>query len=58
MDPILTIRAVTELIAVVSPLLRGWGKNEEAERLDALRIQLLDKSDATLDRVIASRQQD
>lgn len=58
MDPILTIRAVTELIAVVAPLLRGWGRNEEADRLDALRSELLDKSDATLDRVIASRQQD
>ncbi len=57
-DPVTTIRAVTELIAIVAPLVRGWGHNEEAAKLDKLRDDLLDKSDATLDRVIRDRSHD
>jgi hypothetical protein len=56
MDPataVLIIRASTELATVLIPLLRGWGRNEEADKLDALRLELLSKSDATFDRIIA-----
>jgi hypothetical protein len=56
MDPVtlqLAIRGVTELATAVIPLLRQWGRNEDADKLDALRLELLTKSDATYDRIIA-----
>jgi hypothetical protein len=55
MDPAtlqLLIRGVTELTTAIVPVFRQWGKNEEADKLDQLRKDLLAKSDATFDRII------
>jgi hypothetical protein len=55
MDPVtaqLLIRGVTELAVPLIGLLRGFGHNDEAEKLDKLRLELLAKSDATFDRII------
>jgi hypothetical protein len=56
-DPVLTVRAVTELISVVAPMLRELGRNEEADQLERRKAELLDDSDARLDRVIDDRSQ-
>jgi hypothetical protein len=56
MDPVTTqllIRGVTELAIPLIGLLRGMGRNDEADKLDVMRLQLLEKSDATFDRIIA-----
>jgi hypothetical protein len=55
MDPVtaqLVIRGVTEIAVPLIGLLRGLGRNDEADKLDAMRLELLTKSDATFDRII------
>jgi hypothetical protein len=61
MDPVTTqlvIRGVTELATAIIPLLRQFGRNDEADKLDVARLELLKKSDATFDRIIARGRDD